>query len=100
MRALPSISEIATAYKDKGVVVFALNQQEEADVVKKFLETKKLALTVAMDAKGEVAKLYQVKGIPQTVIIDKEGKIAALHVGYSPTLKETLTKEIEALFAK
>ena len=100
VRALPALGEIATAYKDKGVVVYAVNQREEAEVVKRFLETKKLALTVAMDAKGDVAKLYQVKGIPQTVIIDKEGNIAALHVGFSPTLKETLTKEIEALLAK
>ena len=100
VRALPSIAEIAAAYKDKGVVVFALNQQEEADAVKKFIESKKLALTVAMDAKGEAAKLYQVSGIPQTVIIDKEGKVAAVHVGYSPGLKEALSKEIEAALAK
>jgi thiol-disulfide isomerase/thioredoxin len=100
VRALPALGEVALAYKDKGVVVYAVNQQEQADVVKKFLETKKLALTVAMDAKGDAAKLYQVRGIPQTVIIDKEGNIAALHVGYSPTLKDTLTKEIEALLAK
>ena len=100
VRALPALAEIAAAYKDKDVVVYAVNQREQSEVVKRFLETKKLALTVAMDAKGDVAKLYQVKGIPQTVIIDKEGNIAALHVGFSPTLKETLTKEIEALLAK
>ena len=100
VRALPALAEIAAAYKDKDVVVYAVNQREEAEIVKRFLETKKLALTAAMDAKGEVAKLYQVKGIPQTVIIDKDGNIAALHVGFSPTLKETLTKEIEALLAK
>jgi thiol-disulfide isomerase/thioredoxin len=100
VRALPALSEISAAYKDKGVVVYAVNQQEEAPVVTKFLDTKKLALTVAMDAKGDAAKLYQVRGIPQTVIIDKEGKIAAVHVGFSPGLKEMLTKEIEALLAK
>ena len=100
VRALPSVAEIAAAYKDKGVVVYALNQQEEADVVKKFLESKKLALTVAMDAKGEAAKLYQVSGIPQTVIIGKDGNVAAVHVGYSPGLKEALSKEIDAALAK
>ena len=100
VRALPSIAELAAAYKEKGVVVYALNQQEEADAVKKFIESKKLALTVAMDAKGEAAKLYKVSGIPQTVIIDKEGKIAAVHVGYSPGLKEALSKEIDAALGK
>ena len=69
-------------------------------MLKKFVEEKKLTVTVGMDAKGEAAKLFQVQGIPQTVIIDKEGKIAAVHVGYSPNLKEALAKEIEAALAK
>ena len=100
VRALPILSEVAESFKDKGVVVYAVNQQEEAEVVKKFLEAKKLTLTTAMDAKGEAAKLYRVNGIPQTVIIDKEGNVASVHVGFSPGLKETLTKEIEKLLAK
>lgn len=100
VRALPILSDVSSAFRDKGVVFYAVNQQEEADAVKKFLESRKLSVTVAMDAKADVAKLYRVTGIPQTVIIDKEGNVAAVHVGFSPGLKETLTKEIEKLLAK
>jgi peroxiredoxin len=100
VRALPALGEVADAFKDKGVAVYAVNLQEEADAVKKFIEAKKLALPVAMDIKGEIAKLYLVSGIPQTVVIGKDGNVAAVHIGFSPNLKATLTKEIEAQLAK
>ncbi len=97
VRALPVLAEVAAAFKERGVVFYALNQQEEADVVKKFLAAKKLMIPVAMDAEGVAAKLYKVSGIPQTVVVGKDGTVAAVHVGFSPKLKEELTKEIEAL---
>ncbi|HET6406366.1 MAG TPA: DUF2092 domain-containing protein [Chthoniobacteraceae bacterium] len=100
VRALPALGEVAVAFKDKGVAVYAVNLQEEVEAVKKFIEAKKLALPVAMDSKGEIAKLYLVSGIPQTVVIGKDGNVAAVHVGFSPDLKATLTKEIEAQLAK
>jgi thiol-disulfide isomerase/thioredoxin len=91
VRALPEVAAAVAGFKGKGVVLYAVNQQEEpADV-------KKLEIAVAMDVKGEAAKLYKVRGIPQTVIIGKDGNIAGVHVGYGPGLKERLTKEIEAL---
>jgi peroxiredoxin len=100
VRAMPILSEVAGAFKDRNVVVYAVNQREEEGVVKKFMEDKKLALPVLMDAKAEVAKSYKVRGIPQTVIIDKEGNVAAVHVGFSPSLKAQLTKKLDALLAK
>ena len=100
VRALPIVSEVAAAYKDKGVVFYAVNEQEESDAVKKFLAAKKLDIAVAMDAEGEAAKLYKVNGIPQTVIIGKDGKVAVVHVGFSPSMKQMLTKELDALLAK
>jgi peroxiredoxin len=97
VRALPEVAAAAAAFKDKGVVLYAVNQQEEPADVKKFIEAKKLEIAVAMDAKGDAAKLYKVRGIPQTVIIGKDGNIAEVHVGYGPGMKERLIKELELL---
>jgi thioredoxin-related protein len=46
---------------------------------------------------NETADAYGVRGIPTLVVIDKNGKIAYRHVGYDPTMGETLdwqTKEL------
>ena len=100
VKALPIVSEVAAMYKDKGVAFYAVNQGEEAADVKKFIESKKLAITVAMDTDGAVAKLFKVQGIPQTVIIGKDGKVAAVHVGFSGNLKEMLTKQLDEALTK
>src|SRR6185503_14399483 len=48
VRALPEVAAAAAAFKDKGVVLYAVNQQEDAADVKKFIESKKLDISVAM----------------------------------------------------
>ncbi len=100
VHALPLVTAATAARKEKGVVFFAVNQQEEADQIKAFLKAQKLDVSVALDAEGKAAGLYQVRGIPQTVIIDKAGNIASVHIGFSPTLKDTLGKELDDVLAK
>ena len=97
VQALPTIIEVTDSFKDKGVVFYAMNLREENEVIKAFLEEKKLAPKVALDVKGDVATKYGVEGIPQTVIIDKEGVARVVHVGASEDLKLQLTKELQLL---
>ncbi len=97
--ALPILTEVTDAYSNKGVVFYAVNERDDAAAVRDFLRSKKLDVTVAMDSAGKVGQLYGVRGIPQTVIIDKAGVVQAVHIGYSPNLKQRLTGELEALLA-
>jgi peroxiredoxin len=96
---LPSITETAAKFKDKGVVFYAVNQGEEASIIKEFLAAQKLATPVALDLEGNVGTAYGVEGIPQTVIIDKHGKIQVVHVGAGEKIGEQLTNELEAVLA-
>jgi hypothetical protein len=41
-----------------------------------------------------------VQGFPTLIIIDQLGKIHDIHVGYSPTLREEVGKEIRSLLAR
>ncbi len=43
---LPILSKVAEAYKDKGVVFCAVNQQEKPAKINTFLKDKKLNFTV------------------------------------------------------
>jgi len=98
--ALPKINEVAKKYKDKGVVFYAVNQQEEASIIKEFLASQKLqTVPVAMDLEGKLGQAFGVEGIPQTVIIDKAGKVQVVHVGAGPDIGDQLTKELDAILA-
>jgi peroxiredoxin len=99
VRALPMIIAATDKYRDKGVVLYAMNQREDADTIRPFLEQEKLDVTVALDADGKVGEQYGVEGIPQTVIIGKDGKVQVVHVGFSPNLKQRLLSELDDLLA-
>jgi len=97
--ALPKINETTAKYKEKGVVFQAVNQGEEASIIKEFMAAQKLEVPVILDLEGKVGTLFKVEGIPQTVIIDKSGKIQVVHVGAGPAIGEQLAKELDELLA-
>ena len=98
-RSLPLLAGVAAQYQGKGVVVYAVNQRESAETAKNFMAKEKLLLTVALDSEGAAGNSYGVEGIPQTVVIGKDGSVQAVHVGFSPDLKETLGKQLDDLLA-
>jgi thiol-disulfide isomerase/thioredoxin len=97
--ALPKITETTAKYQDKGVVFYAVNQQEEPSIIKEFLAAEKLKVPVALDADGAVGAAFAVQGIPQTVVIDKQGKVQVVHVGAGPDIGDELAKELDAVLA-
>jgi thiol-disulfide isomerase/thioredoxin len=97
VQGLPILAKVIDAYRGKGVVFYAVNQREDEATIRAFLKQKKLELTVPLDRDGKIGDAYGVEGIPQTVIIDKQGVVQAVHVGFSPDLKQRLTRELDAL---
>ncbi len=96
---MPIMEEVANEYKDKGVILIAVNLRESPQQIHSFLQEQGLHTTVALDKDGAVGNVYKAQYIPQTVIIDKEGIVQAVHVGALPNLKETLKKELNDLLA-
>ena len=98
-KVMPIIIEVAKKFEGKGVVLYAVNQGEDAEPIRKFLQAERLSVNVALDEDQSVGEKYGVQGIPQTVLIGKDGTVQAVHVGLLPDLKERLTRELETLTA-
>lgn len=98
-KVMPTMEEVAGEYKDRGVLLIAVNLRESVEKIQTFLLEQGIHPEVALDKDGEVGKLYQARAIPQTVIIDKDGTVQAVHVGATPDLKEALKKELDDLLA-
>ena len=96
-KALPAVVKTTDAFKDKGVVFYAVNQQEPPDRIREFLKKNGVACRVALDEDGQVGNLYMVRGIPQTVLIGKDGTVQAVHVGLEADLEAKVAKELAAL---
>ncbi len=99
IQAMPALMEVASDFRDRNVVFYAVNLQEGADMVRSFMQNRGWDFLVPMDSQGAVANSYGVTGIPHTVIVGKSGLVEKVHVGYSPALKEILTAELERLLA-
>jgi peroxiredoxin len=94
--SMPTLSEVSSEFRDRGVRLFAVNCAEQPEEVKDFVEQSGLELTVVMDPDGSVMRAYGADGIPQTVLIDRQGKVRFVHVG-SQNLREWLTEKLGIL---
>jgi peroxiredoxin/outer membrane protein assembly factor BamB len=96
---LPILLEVAKEYKSKGVTLYGINQREKKKAIEEFLKKEKYDLTVGLDKEGSVGEAYGAEGIPLLAIVDKKGIVQSIHVGYSPSIKDTLHKELDAILA-
>lgn len=78
--------------------ILSLDQQEEADNVRRFIKRKQYGFHVLLDD-GTASSKYGVRGIPTLVLVDTNGIIQWLQVGYSPG-SDDLEKKIESLTKK
>ncbi|HEX5324138.1 MAG TPA: redoxin domain-containing protein [Capsulimonadaceae bacterium] len=86
-KSLPHTNEVARTFKNKNVVVLALDVWNTEDGFQYWLPRHKNydALVFAFDTKDyarNVTSLYHVDSIPTQYVIDPSGKIAASFVGY------------------
>lgn len=112
IRELPDVQQMVAAY-DKAkanVRVICLSVDENpGDVadMRKLVEDKlkeiKFSLsgstvgTVALDARGDIAKAFRAESIPMLVLMDEKGVVRSVHVG--ETERKVLEGEIDALLA-
>jgi peroxiredoxin len=94
--SLPSLEVIYKRFKDRGVAVLLLNQDEPPDKVRAWANNKFTA-PILLDEGTAVASRYGVRGIPRLFIIDQEGKIVYAHEGYGGGLERNLSLILEEL---
>jgi len=98
-QAMPKIEKVAEKYKERGVLLFAVNVQETPEEIRTFLDTAKLKVAVVLDPEATAARAYLANAIPQTVLVGKDGTVQVVRVGLSPNLEASLTEDLEGLLA-
>ena len=78
---MPALQAAQEAHQEDGLVVLAVNDQQEPEEVSRFVEELGLSLTTLVDQKGVVSSLYKVFNFPTTYFVDGDGVITAVHRG-------------------
>jgi len=95
--ALPGLARVSKQFEGQDVLVYAVNQGEEAEVVQRFLSKAELELSVLLDFQGSIGEMYAVDGIPMTAVIGKDKRVQVVHVGFSQGMEKKLSREIGQL---
>jgi len=96
--SLPSLEVIYKKYRDQGVTVLLINNDEPPEAVRKWAK-KRFTAPVLLDEGAAVAARYGVQGIPRLFIVDQEGKLVYAHEGYGGGLERNLSLILEALLS-
>jgi thiol-disulfide isomerase/thioredoxin len=78
---MPSMQKLHARLKDKDFLMVAIDLQESAEPVKKFLNEYELTFMTLLDSKGETGPLFGINSIPTTLIMDKNGMIIGVAMG-------------------
>ena len=89
--SIPHLNEIYTKYKDQGLQIVGITDEDRAKI-KKFEKEVPIEYAVALDANGKYAKPFGIQGIPHAVLVDKTGKI--VWEGHPMSLKESQIEEL------
>lgn len=73
-KEMPDLDTLYKRFKDQGLVVLAISDEEEAKV-RAFLKTQPVSYPVMLDKGRQVNELYRVEGIPKTYIYGRDGKL-------------------------
>ena len=81
-KELPAtVQELARRYRDRQLVVLAVNIEEGRDKVRAWVKKHGLAVPVLLDVEGEVSGAYRVTATPTAVLVDRDGRTVARAVG-------------------
>ncbi len=94
---MPHLNRLAHKYRDTGVVLLAVNVDD--DPQKAAAEAKKLGISfpVLLDTAKTASRAYQLQAMPTTVLVDRDGKVRHVHLGYRPGYEQTYDEQLRAL---
>ena len=73
-KSVPHLNKLQEQYKDKGLVIVGVTDDEPGKV-EAFYKEMKMAYRVALDKNSETMKRYGIEGIPQAFLVGRDGTI-------------------------
>jgi cytochrome c biogenesis protein CcmG/thiol:disulfide interchange protein DsbE len=99
-QSFPWMNAMEQKYGTKGLVIVAVNVDEQhADAIK-FLDKIPASFQIVFDPKGTLAEQYDLIGMPSSFIIDRDGHIHSSHKGFYDSSGAKFEEEIRSLLGK
>ena len=96
-RETPVLRDAYEAHKSEGLVLLSIDVQENADSVRRYVETYGLTQTIGLDVTGAVFRTYRIFGLPSHYFIDPAGAIRGRYFG--PLTKDLVEQQLKSILA-
>ena len=78
---MPAMQELYERYADQGLVILAINMEEDAARVQRWINEGGFTFTFVLDSDGEQVKRYNVNAAPTSYFVGRDGVIRDLKLG-------------------
>jgi thiol-disulfide isomerase/thioredoxin len=98
-QSFPELETLYTAFRGRGLVVLAVNEDEELSAMKRFLEQHPVSFRVVRDRGHTLIQRAGAEAMPTSLIIDRGGRVVAVHSGFhgSKTVADLTAEIVKAL---
>ena len=97
--SFPWMNAMQQKYAAEGLVIVAVDLDEQHADAEKFLKAVPADFTVIYDPEGKLAEQYDVFGMPSSFIIGRDGQVAQKHAGFYDDSPAKYEAEIQQLLA-
>jgi thiol-disulfide isomerase/thioredoxin len=100
---LPLLEKVYQQYRDNDEIVFLAVSKDETSVsnaaVEEAFKKHNLTIPIVRDQDQITDRVFELQGLPTTIVIGKDGTVQDYHVGYDPSLPDTLPGKLDKLLA-
>ena len=99
-KSFPVLEDLQNRFGTKGLVVLAVNVDDDAQAMNAFLKKHPVTFPVVRDAKKKLVSTVNIESMPSSFVLTPQGKVASVHKGFhGEQTRAQYTKEIEELIA-
>jgi cytochrome c biogenesis protein CcmG, thiol:disulfide interchange protein DsbE len=100
LRSFPWMNDLQRRYRDRGLVVIAVNVDQDRKLAEAFLRQHPAGFQLEFDSDGERARQFGVRAMPTSVLIDRRGQLRARHNGFRQTQQAEREQQILELLGE
>lgn len=97
LQSFPWMNELQRRHGDDGLVVIAVNLDQERALAEAFLKKVPADFRVEFDSPGALARQFGVEAMPTSFLIDRSGRVRIRHAGFRDKQREERERQIVQL---
>jgi thiol-disulfide isomerase/thioredoxin len=95
-QSFPWMNAMHSQYGQQGLVVLAVNMDQQRADADAFLRQYPASFMVRFDPAGALAQQFKLRGMPTSVLLGRDGKVLQVHEGFRSKDTATLEQAIRA----